>query len=275
MLILGIESSGLAASAAYVEDGLLKAEFTLNNKMNHSVSLLPMLDQMTKISGIPAASADAIAVSAGPGSFTGLRIGAATAKGLAMALRKPIVRVSSLKALAYPAAFAPGRLACPIMDARRGQVYCAAYLGEQEIVPEGAMDIGLFLEELKAVVRDPAHGIRECLFLGDGVPVHEARIRADGELPSAFELPAFSRQRAASVALIGGHILSDWLAGNGMSLEVLAASDGEPLEAYDHCVMYADDFSPDYLRKPQAEREKEAGLLEDAGQHSLKKMSRG
>ena len=88
-------------------------------------------------------------------------------------------------------------------------------------------------------------------------------------------LPAFSRQRGASVALLGEKILKDWLLRQGLSEEDLAEGGEKLAAAYDHEVMFSDDFSPDYLRKPQAERERKAGLLEDPGQHSLKKLARG
>ena len=91
MKILAIEASALTASVAITEDDLLKGEFTVNNKLTHSETLLPMLESMAEISGISLGDVDAIAVSAGPGSFTGLRIGAATAKGLALAYNCPVI----------------------------------------------------------------------------------------------------------------------------------------------------------------------------------------
>ena len=127
MKILAIESSALVASAAIVEDELLKAEFTVNNKLTHSETLLPMIESMTKISGLSLSEIDAIAVSAGPGSFTGPRIGAATAKGLALALNIPVIRVSTLQSMAWSLSLLSDDVVCPVMDARRGQVYCAAY----------------------------------------------------------------------------------------------------------------------------------------------------
>ena len=101
MKILGLDSSGLVASVAVVEDDTLIAEYTMNYKKTHSQTLLPMLDEIKKAVELELDSIDAIAVAQGPGSFTGLRIGSATAKGLGLALDKPLVGVSTLEALAY------------------------------------------------------------------------------------------------------------------------------------------------------------------------------
>ena len=101
MKILGIESSGLVASVAVTEDGIVIGEYTTNFKKTHSQTLLPMLDALKKMIDLDMESIDAIAVSGGPGSFTGLRIGSATAKGLGFALDKPLISVPTVEALAY------------------------------------------------------------------------------------------------------------------------------------------------------------------------------
>ena len=130
MRILAIESSSLVASVAIVEDGVTLAEYTANFKMTHSQTLLPMIDSMVSLFGIDLSTIDAIAVSGGPGSFTGLRIGSATAKGLGLALDKPLIHVPTLDGTAYNLYGAKG-LICPIMDARRNQVYTGIYRFEQ------------------------------------------------------------------------------------------------------------------------------------------------
>ena len=122
MKILALDSSGIVASVAIVEDNTLLAEYTVNYKKTHSQTLLPMLDEVAKMTELDLSTIDAIAVAAGPGSFTGLRIGSATAKGLALALKKPLVAVPTVEALAYNLYDTNG-LICPIMDARRNQVY--------------------------------------------------------------------------------------------------------------------------------------------------------
>ena len=142
MKIIGMDSSGNVASVAYVADGVLVAEYTMNHKKTHSQTLLPMLDQIVRDAGIELTEIDAVAVAAGPGSFTGLRIGAATVKGLGLALEKPVIAIPTCEGLAYNLSsgcyFAPAGtgtetdtgfpgLVVPIMDARRGQVYTGIY----------------------------------------------------------------------------------------------------------------------------------------------------
>ena len=116
MRVLAIDTSSIVASVAIVEEEKLVAEFTINNKKTHSQTLLPMLEQMVKFADVSLESVDAIAISGGPGSFTGLRIGAATAKGLGLALNKPLIHVPTLKALAYNMV-GTSEVICPIMDA--------------------------------------------------------------------------------------------------------------------------------------------------------------
>ena len=116
MKILGLDSSGIVASVAIVEDDVLIAEYTVNYKKTHSQTLLPMLDEIAKMTELDLNSIDAIAVAAGPGSFTGLRIGSATAKGLGLALKKPLIAIPTVEGLAYNLYDISG-LICPIMDA--------------------------------------------------------------------------------------------------------------------------------------------------------------
>ena len=126
MKIIGIDSSGLVASVAIAEDEILTAEYTMEHKKTHSATLMPMLSEIIKMSETDLKEIDAIAIAAGPGSFTGLRIGSATAKGLAYSLNIPIIPVPTLAALAYNIQFFDG-IICPIMDARREQVYNGLY----------------------------------------------------------------------------------------------------------------------------------------------------
>lgn len=126
MKILGIDSSGLVASAAVVEDDNLLAEYTVNYKKTHSQTLLPMIDEIVRMTELDLNTLDGIAVAAGPGSFTGLRIGSATAKGLGLALGKPLVEIPTLEGLAYNL-YGTEKLVCPMMDARRNQVYTGIY----------------------------------------------------------------------------------------------------------------------------------------------------
>ena len=228
MRILAIESSSLVASVAIVEDGVTLAEYTANFKMTHSQTLLPMIDSMGSLFGIDLASIDAIAVSGGPGSFTGLRIGSATAKGLGLALNKPLIHVPTLDGTAYNLFGAFG-LICPVMDARRNQVYTGIYRFEKEfqvVMEQDAMDMGELIEKLNAM------GDR-VIFLGDGVPVHEKMITEKMTVPFDFAPAHVNRQRASAIAALGARYFAE----------------GKIQDAAEH--------GPDYLRKSQAERERE------------------
>ena len=126
MKILGLDSSGLVASVAIVEDSGMLGEYTVNYKKTHSQTLLPMLDEVARMIELDMETIDAIAIAGGPGSFTGLRIGSATAKGLGLALNKPIVNIPTVDALAYNLV-GHRDMVCPLMDARRNQTYTGLY----------------------------------------------------------------------------------------------------------------------------------------------------
>ncbi|MBQ1689521.1 MAG: tRNA (adenosine(37)-N6)-threonylcarbamoyltransferase complex dimerization subunit type 1 TsaB [Lachnospiraceae bacterium] len=228
MKILALDSSGLVATVAILEDETVLAEYTLNYKMTHSQTLLPMLDEIVKRTGFVMEDLDAIAVAAGPGSFTGLRIGCATAKGLGLALDKPIIPIPTVDGLAYNLA-GTSSLVCPLMDARRNQVYTGLYAfqGEQmEVcIPQKAVAI----EEIIADVN--ASG-REVIFLGDGVPVQKDILQREVKVPFRFAPPHLSRQRAAALGTLA---IQYYKAGN---------------------MQHARDHKPDYLRLSQAERER-------------------
>ena len=132
MIILGIESSSMVASVALVKDGITMAEYTVNFKKTHSQTLLPMIDEIAGMLELDLHTIDAIAAAGGPGSFTGLRIGTATAKGLGLALKKPLIHIPTLEAMAYNL-WGTDRLVCPIMDARRNQVYTGLYHVSREL----------------------------------------------------------------------------------------------------------------------------------------------
>ena len=153
--ILALDSSGLVASVAVVEGNStysnLLAEYTVNYKKTHSQTLLPMLDEIANMTELDLTTIDAIAIAAGPGSFTGLRIGSATAKGLGLALKKPLISIPTVDALAYNL-YGTDRLICPIMDARRNQVYTGIYEfrgNTMEVLePQMAVDIEVIAEKL-------------------------------------------------------------------------------------------------------------------------------
>lgn len=169
MRILALDSSGLVASVAVVEDGAMDdqvvAEYTVNYKKTHSQTLLPMLDEIVKMTEMDLNTVDAIAVAGGPGSFTGLRIGSAIAKGLGLALKKPLIHIPTLEGLAYNLCGITD-IVCPIMDARRGQVYAGIYeFKNQEIQvleDQMAVPIGELGEKLKKYLKEG----RRVTFLG-------------------------------------------------------------------------------------------------------------
>jgi tRNA threonylcarbamoyl adenosine modification protein YeaZ len=232
MRILGLDSSGLVASVAIVDDGVLLAEYTVNYKKTHSQTLLPMLDEVCKMVELDLHSVDAIAIAAGPGSFTGLRIGAATAKGLGLALQKPLVEVPTLEGLAFQLA-GTDRLICPLMDARRNQVYSGIYrfIGDgtqfsmEAVRGQCAADISVIIEACNELGR-------EVIFLGDGVPVFAKKIAENCKVPYYFAPAHCNRQSAASVAALGAVYFEQ----------------GRFVSAAEH--------QPEYLRLSQAERER-------------------
>ena len=228
MKLLAIDSSGLVASVAIIEDDNLLGEYTINYKKTHSQTLLPMLDEVAKMIELDKTSLDAIAVSAGPGSFTGLRIGSATAKGLGLALNKPLIHVPTVDALAYNL-WGTDKLICPLMDARRQQVYTGLYefLGEEFhiILEQCAIGIDKIIEKVNEMGRP-------VIFLGDGIDVFAEEIKEQCKVPFSFAPAGMNKQRAASVALLGKELYEK----------------GKTVSAAEH--------APDYLRLSQAERER-------------------
>lgn len=237
MRILGIESSSLVASVALVTDEILTAEYTVDFKKTHSQTLLPMIDEVAQMLELDLNTIDAIAVAGGPGSFTGLRIGAATAKGLGLALEKPLIHVPTVDALAYNL-WGARELVCPMMDARRRQVYTGLYRMDPEMETEleqTAMDAG----KLAQLLNDRGEAV---IFLGDGVPVYRPLLEEQLIIPHFYAPAHMNRQRASAVAALGKLAMEQ---GGRFGGAFLVSSD---------------DFEPDYLRKPQAEREREARL---------------
>ena len=228
MKILGLDSSGIVASVAVVEDDILVAEYTVNYKKTHSQTLLPMLDELVKMTEVDLKTVDAIAVAAGPGSFTGLRIGSATAKGLGLALKKPLIHIPTVDGLAYNLCYTD-RIICPIMDARRNQVYTGIYQmdGDKLQVLEAQMAVPM--EEMITKLNAYQQPVT---FLGDGVPVFKDLIAEKLTVPYTFAPAHVNKQRAAAVAALG----------------LVYYKEGKIQTAMEHI--------PDYLRVSQAERER-------------------
>ena len=222
MVILGFECSAVAAGAAVVRDGVLLSECFLNAGLTHSQTLMVLADSVLKGANIDAKEVDAFAVSNGPGSFTGLRIGVGNVLGLAMGAEKQVCGVSPLLALCYNVPCYKG-LISPIMDARRGEVYNAVYKWENgeinEVVPMRALPVEKLTEEL----------CDGALFLGDGVRVHRDKITEILGQKAEFPTDNLLYQRASSIAY---------------------AAQKLPHINYN-------ELKPIYIRKPQAERERE------------------
>ena len=240
MRVLAIDSSGLTATVAVVEDTQTVAEYTVNYKKTHSQTLLPMIDEVVKMTELDLNTIDAIAVAGGPGSFTGLRIGSATAKGLGFALNKPLIHVPTVDGLAYNV-YGCEDIICPIMDARRNQVYTGIYTFSKKAgTKEGSnlvepvfqvikMQMAVSIEELAERLNRYR---RPVVFLGDGVPVYENILAEKLTVPYSFAPAYMNRQRAAVVGTLG--------------IQYYKAGKFET----------AEEHRPDYLRVSQAERER-------------------
>lgn len=227
MRILAIDSSSMVATVAIVTDDVLMAEYTINFKKTHSQTLLPMIDEISKMIELDMETIDAIAIAGGPGSYTGLRIGSATAKGFGLALNKPIINVPTIDALAYNL-FSSQYIICPIMDARRSQVYTGIYSfggTEMEIIkPQCIMIIDELIKELDEIGKP-------VMFVGDGIPVNKNIIEEKMITEHHYAPASMNRQKASSLA----------------SLASIYYREGKIETAKEH--------RPEYLRLSQAERE--------------------
>jgi len=228
MKLLALDSSGLVASVAIVTEDTLLAEYTINYKKTHSQTLLPMLNEIVKMLELDLSEVDGIAVAAGPGSFTGLRIGSATAKGLGLALNKPIIAVPTLDSLAYNL-FGTDKLICPLMDAKRNQVYtglyefCGNYF--KVLKKQTAVAVEEIIDEINLLGR-------EVIYLGDGTSAYKGILQEKTRVSYQFAPLHLNRQRAGAIGALG-------------------------IEYYQkNKVETAEQHEPVYLRLSQAERER-------------------
>lgn len=227
MKILALESSAVACSVCLTEDEELIAEAYENSGLTHSVTLLPMAEEMLKNCGVKLEDVDVVAVAAGPGSFTGLRIGVSAAKGLAWTLDKPCAKVSTLEAMAWNLVGFEGNL-CPVMDARRSQVYNALFSSDGQTVTRLTPDRAISLEELTEEVKKMD---KPQVLVGDGACLCYNYWKEQG-LPSRLAPPNLRLQKAWGVA-------------RG-ALELVGAGK----------LITAAQLVPDYHRLSQAERER-------------------
>ncbi|WP_167957833.1 tRNA (adenosine(37)-N6)-threonylcarbamoyltransferase complex dimerization subunit type 1 TsaB [Anaerosporobacter faecicola] len=227
MKILAIDSSGLVASVAIISDKELIGEYTINYKKTHSQTLLPMLDAVVKMVELDLKEIDAIAVAKGPGSFTGLRIGSSTAKGLGLALNKPIIEIPTVDGLAYNIGFTDYMI-CPLMDAKRNQVYTGLYEyidGKFSVIKQ---ECAVALSEIIQEINEKG---RKVIFLGDGVPVYKEQIEQVITVAHEYSPAHLARQRAGAIGALACRYYEE----------------GTMVNARDH--------KPEYLRLSQAERE--------------------
>ena len=228
MKILGVESSATSASAAIVENGKVIACEASNTGLTHSQTLLPMVESTLKKAGATLSDIDFLAVSNGPGSFTGIRIGVSLVKGMADPLNKKCVAVSTLEAIAKPLENT-GVIAASVMDARCNQVYCALFDCEGAKMSRLTKDEAISIDELTERLKSQE---KRVILIGDGANVCYNKMK--DALSNAFIASAAIRyQSASSVALIAEDlILED--ESNAIKAEALV---------------------PEYLRLSQAERE--------------------
>lgn len=230
MKVLAIETSGLVSSVAIADDHQIICEFSTNYKKTHSVTLMPMIEEMLRMVDIDIKSIDLVAVSEGPGSFTGLRIGSASAKGIAMTLNLPIASIPTLDALAHNIE-PTDLLICPMMDARRQQVYTALYVYVDHKIKPLTEIMATSIEDIIQKIKTLDKGV---IFLGDGFePNKEEIISLLGDYNWQLASPQNRMQRASSIAILGQKY----------------ANESRLQTHIEH--------APVYLRKPQAERELE------------------
>ncbi len=229
--VLALDTSSIVASVAVMNDDILLGEYTLNHNKTHSQKLVPMIQELLSSLELEPSDIDVFAVSKGPGSFTGLRIGIVTAKTLAYSLDKPVIGVPTLDVLAHNIPFC-SHLICPIMDARNNQVYTALFewvLAGQKRLTEY---MGIKIEELAEIIRKKINKEEKVIFVGDGVRIYKPFFSKELGEGCIFAPNNLLLQRASSVAEIALN---------------LAYKDNNE-----------DCFSlvPFYLRKSQAERAK-------------------
>lgn len=228
MKILSLDCATQSATCAILDDNKVLGEITFNFKKQHSQILMPMIDDLFKNTQMSIGDIDAFVASKGPGSFTGLRIGMATIKGLSQGSKKPFVTVSTLDSLAYNLAYTGGVI-CPILDALRDNVYTALYNFDNNVLNQTLDYVNISIDELITMLKDKDCSIT---FVGDGVPKFKEKLIT--HLPNIHFAPAhLNLAKASSLGELGLKLLS-----RGIKDNIYSAI-------------------PIYLRKPQAEREYE------------------
>lgn len=249
MKILGIDTSGLVGAVAVADGDMLVSQFSIQYKTTHSEILMPMMEDIRSKINLDLSTIDAIAVAKGPGSFTGLRIGSATAKGLALALDKPIIPIPTVDAIAYNL-YGVEKIICPMMDAKRKQVYTGLYTFVPN-TPEGksferTFDMQVIHEQFATSIEDIVGRINEIgkpvVLLGDGIPAYHDELEKLLKVP--YSIAPMHQNRQSGAALV--------------ALAMQYAAQGRMISG--------DEFAPEYLRLSQAEREaqeKDSGKISE------------
>jgi tRNA threonylcarbamoyladenosine biosynthesis protein TsaB len=222
MKILAVDTATKSCSVAIIDDGTLSAELTTMDDQTHSKHLMELIHKVLGISGASAGELDGLAVTIGPGSFTGLRIGISTIKGMAYGLNKPVVGISSLDALAWQCADR-SYLICPLLDARKGEVYSATYRFKNNILTPKSPEKATAPETAVQKIKEP------CVFIGNGAQLYRQNIRTVmGDL-AHFAPKSQNIIRASSVAFLS-------------------------MESFEtHDTVEVADLVPHYIRKSDAE----------------------
>lgn len=221
MVILGIETSTKTCSIALTGGSKVRDEISLHVGLSHSEKLIALIDEILKRNGMATRDIDGIAVSIGPGSFTGIRVGVATARGLAQSLNVPLVGIPSLDGLAFGIGKS-GELVCPMIDALRREIYTSLYEGRERLVPHQLIGIENWLERLKEMNGN-------LLFLGDAVDIHENLIK--DFLKKKAKIVQKNRRYASAVRIAE------------LGSERFASGEGKKY----------DEVFPLYIRRPEAE----------------------
>ncbi len=231
MLIFGLDTSGSSLGVSIVEDDVVKFEAVVKNKMTHSENILPLTNEAFSYLKLSPSDIDCYALTVGPGSFTGVRIGVSFVKGMANAHNTLCYPINALYALAKNIGFFDGVI-CAIQDARRGQVYCAMFDGtaDEQLLQNDALKLEDFIQ--KAVDMESQ---KPMLFVGDGVPVYKQKIQEILKDRAKFPPAHMQYVRPCVLAL-------------------MAQKDKQN-------AVFAKDVHPLYLRAPQAERERNMRLL--------------
>lgn len=228
MIVLSIDSATECASCAVISSEKLLGEINLNGKKQHSIILMPMIDELLKSLKLSLEDIDGFVISKGPGSFTGLRIGMAVVKGLSQGTSKPFVSVSSLDALAFNLAYTEG-LICPILDALRDNVYTALYTFQNKELVKLTDYMAVHIDELIEMIKTYD---KKVTFIGDAVDKFKEKLKNDLN-DSLFAPSHLNLVRASSLGELGIKLM------NSNNFDNIYNS------------------APIYLRKSQAEREYE------------------